>query len=764
MKLQINEFKGILPKLANDKLPNNMAQIAADLKTASGELVAIKKSTADVALTGSSYKTFFEYLEGSNKHWVYYDDVAFWSRSHVADDTFERTYLVGGSAVASVGTITFLDSITDGETVTIGADVYEFDIADDGVAGGNIDTGTAATTTKELAGAAIVAASAAGTAAVTLTDNEDGTVTVTANTAGTAGNTIAFSNTGAKVSTDQYNSTNFLGGTQEGFDSTEYRCFANDIISGGGFDFENDFYQPSAPVDMAAAQITNATPGAVYRAYLYTYVSRYGEESGPSLITENTIYTAGEAMEINAITPSTEDQYINESGSGANIPKMRFYRTATDGTGAADFLLVCEAVWFDQNDTYVAGDHVLYDDGGGLDLYRCTVGGTGTWAGGTHTFVAGELVVDADLGEALPTATWGSIPSAVTNLRSHPNGFFVASKDRELYFCEPFNHHSWPEDYKITLDATIIGIGIFGSTIVVCTDANVYLFTGPHPDSLYKQKLSFQPCLSQRGVVETDTGVIFPAKAGFQLVDSSGIRNITKDFFSPDDWDDYELETIHGHWYNEAYYGFYKSATYEGNIRIDFLNQSITTGADYHYAGYVALVDGKFRTIFSSSITTSALYISQWDNDTTRYRNYQYKSPRFILEKPANFKVAQVVIDTDFYNDVLEIISDDTTLATLNAAEWALGLIDAPLNGAALNEQDVNGDGLYSLSSLGVQDYIEFKIYVNSVLKFTKQISDSNMFKLPRGFKHKKWEIEIIGMLPVKRVTLATSTEEIDDG
>ena len=63
-KIQINEFKGIMPKVANDKLPIEMAQRARDLKTATGELVAFKRSSADIALTGSSYKTFFEYLEG----------------------------------------------------------------------------------------------------------------------------------------------------------------------------------------------------------------------------------------------------------------------------------------------------------------------------------------------------------------------------------------------------------------------------------------------------------------------------------------------------------------------------------------------------------------------------------------------------------------------------------------------------------------------------------------------------------------------------
>jgi hypothetical protein len=35
------------------------------------------------------------------------------------------------------------------------------------------------------------------------------------------------------------------------------------------------------------------------------------------------------------------------------------------------------------------------------------------------------------------------------------------------------------------------------------------------------------------------------------------------------------------------------------------------------------------------------------------------------------------------------------------------------------------------------------------------------MFKLPGGFKHKKWEFGLEGMIPIKRLTVATSTEEI---
>jgi hypothetical protein len=358
-------------------------------------------------------------------------------------------------------------------------------------------------------------------------------------------------------------------------------------------------------------------------------------------------------------------------------------------------------------------------------------------------------------------------PVNLTGLKGHPGGFFVAHKDNVLYFSEPWKPWAWPEDYQISIDHAIVGIGVFGSTIVVATDGWCYTFTGPHPTSLYKTKLGFQPCQSQLSVVETNNGVMFPSSEGFQHVTPAGMENITKDTFRPEDWADYELDTMHATWYHKAYYGFYKSLNHEGHIIIDTLNNAITTSTKYHRTGYVSIVDGIFYTIVDSSLDDpGVLYISKWDADPTAYRSYMYKSPRFILEKPKNFKVCQVIIDSDFYNDILAIIESNNTLAILNSAAWnanTWGLEDlqGTINGSMIGEQDINGDTLYSLSSLGVTPYVEFKIYADGVLKFTKQISDSNMFKLPRGFKDKKWELELSGMIPVKRVTIATSTEEI---
>ena len=618
-KIQINEFKGIMPKVANDKLPDNMAQIAADLKTASGELVAFRRSTADLALASDAYQSLFQYLEGSNANWVYYDAIVHWVRSPIADDTFERMYTTGSHA--------------------------------------------------------------------------------------------------------------------------QYKAFVNDIQGGGSFDFTTDFYYPGAPSAVANG-IAYTNGGAKYRAYFYTYVSRYGEEGPPSAIAE-TVDANGDAewdgissiVLSGFVAPDADDDHL-DTVIGANAPAIRIYRTATDGAGSAEFLLV---------------EEIAVDNTGPAST---------AWAAYNFTDTD-DWDQDGNLGEANITGNYDRAPDNMSGLRGHPNGFFVAFKDNKLCFSEPFAPWAWPEDYQIPIDHNIVGLGIIGSTIVVATDGFIYTFSGPHPTSMYKVKHTFQPCLSQRGIVETDDGVMFPSLEGFQVVSASGVQNVTRDLFKPEDWVDYELETIHGTWYNKAYYGFYSTVNFQGNIIIDFLNGTITTGVDYHLAGHVTLSGGIFKTIFTSDISDPAtFFISTWDADKSRYRNFSYKSPRFILEKPHNFKVAQVILNTDFYLEVLEIINDNQTLIDLNAAAWALPL-EGDVNGVAVNGQDMNGDTLYDLQSLGVQNYVDFKIYVDGTLVYTKQVSNSNMFKLPRGFKNKKWEIGVEGMIPVKRVTMATSTEEI---
>jgi phage tail sheath gpL-like len=99
-----------------------------------------------------------------------------------------------GTAVTSTraqGTLAFSDSVSDGETVTIGGAVYEFD-TDGTTAEGNIAVDVSQGFTASDAVTALVAAIEANEdSVVTAVDGEGNTVVVTAVVYGTEGNSIA---------------------------------------------------------------------------------------------------------------------------------------------------------------------------------------------------------------------------------------------------------------------------------------------------------------------------------------------------------------------------------------------------------------------------------------------------------------------------------------------------------------------------------------------------------------------------------------------
>jgi hypothetical protein len=94
------------------------------------------------------------------------------------------------NAVAAAGTLTLTGSVADGETVTIGADVYEFD-TNSSVGGGNLAVDVSGGATAPAAVTALVATiTASGTEPVSAVDGAGDTVVVTADVAGTAAESI----------------------------------------------------------------------------------------------------------------------------------------------------------------------------------------------------------------------------------------------------------------------------------------------------------------------------------------------------------------------------------------------------------------------------------------------------------------------------------------------------------------------------------------------------------------------------------------------
>ena len=117
------------------------------------------------------------------------------------------------NAVAATGTLTFTSTVSDGETVTIGTDVYEFD-TDASVTSGNILVDVSGGATASAAVTALVAAiTASDTVGVGGADGAGDTVTLTADTKGTAANSFATTETCANASFGAATLTGGVDGT-----------------------------------------------------------------------------------------------------------------------------------------------------------------------------------------------------------------------------------------------------------------------------------------------------------------------------------------------------------------------------------------------------------------------------------------------------------------------------------------------------------------------------------------------------------------------
>lgn len=233
------------------------------------------------------------------------------------------------------------------------------------------------------------------------------------------------------------------------------------------------------------------------RAYVYTWVTAYGEEgppSPPALLTgfNNATWQVGLQQ------PLTKDM-----GTLRNIVKTNIYRTMASVQGGTVFFLVDS----------ISAQSTSYNDSF------------------TDDVVAGNLI--------LPSTNWFGPPATLQSLVAMPNGMMAGFVGNEVWFCEPYRPHAWPPTYVVTTDYPIIGLGVVGNTLVAATTFNPQTFTGVNPANVTQARIPLpEPCISRRSVLSTDSGVYYASANGLIKVQAAGIAsNMTQNWITRDQWD-----------------------------------------------------------------------------------------------------------------------------------------------------------------------------------------------------------------------------------
>jgi hypothetical protein len=471
------------------------------------------------------------------------------------------------------------------------------------------------------------------------------------------------------------------------------------------------------PAGALTATVTGSGSGTVItRTYVYTYVTAFGEESEPC--------PASNLIDMQPGQTVTLTEFVAPP-SGRNITTINIYRTQTGDSGT--------------------------------DLYYID-----QMAASTSTYA--DTIPDDQFAEVLPSRDYNAPPDGLAGLVAMPNGMMAAfdsANPKNLYFCEPFLPHAWPEEYVLTTDFDIVGLGALGTSLVILTKGNPYLAQGTDPSSMQMIKILVNlPCVNPRSIVDLGQYIAYASHEGLVLADSLGNANVaTQRLYNRTEWQAYAPTTLCAGQVSGRYFASYNTTDVNGVPLIGTLIFDVAEGVPFVIESDIAAV------AFYYDISGGALYfltsnggIYQFDAPAGVPLSYSWHSKLMILSKPENFSC--IVIDSEEGLNADEIAAINAARAAAIAANAALlpFPLGGELAGAPLNQYAVNGDNLEALPPLAKTVSVSV-IADGNVVATVNTIGTTE--RLPSGFMSRKWEVEINGSQRVQQVALATSVAEL---
>ena len=450
------------------------------------------------------------------------------------------------------------------------------------------------------------------------------------------------------------------------------------------------------------------------RLYVYTNVTQWGEESEPSPVSADIYWKPGQTVTLSGFAAPV---------AGRGVTRQRIYRAQTSTTGTLLYFIA-------ERDASTAD----YADNVALEA----------------------------INEPVPSLDWNAPPDDLTGLISLPNGMMAAFRGKELFFCEPFRPHAWPEKYILTTDYPIVGLGAFGTTLVVVTTGHPYMVAGIAPDSMTMEKLELNlPCINANAIVDLGYAVVYPSHDGLVSASSAGAQLLP--LFHRKDWMAMNPQTMIAAQHNGRYilryhYSDHREVEYRGAFIIDLTGEQpylVRTDA-FPDAMFYELASGKLFMAMGSGV-------NEWDAEGAVNAVQYWRSKLFVTPKPINFGALMVESDnwlTEEQQAAMRIEAQEARKANLALLASGADLLHGMINGAAVNEYAVAGDTLAFANDLTDR----FRVTVN-VIADGKTIASTGKLnrtvRLPAGFLASKWEVEISGDTQIVQVVLAGTGAEL---
>lgn len=405
-------------------------------------------------------------------------------------------------------------------------------------------------------------------------------------------------------------------------------------------------------------------------------------------------------------------------------------------------------------------------------VYR-TTGSTGAWQLVNETGIAAatttynDTLTDAQIaGDDLVSTGWLPPRVGLTGLCLHPSGSLLGFVGNIFCASEPYQPHAWPAEYELSAGFNGVGMAVFGSTAVMATAGVPFVATGVEPASMTGEDVKgLYPCLSKRSVIGVDGGVLYASKHGAILAGVGGASIFTERFYTKDEWELLNPETMI---FETAAGRVYMAYTQDDGV------------------GAMLVIDGD--ALMGVSITASELYadpstgelyittsdgILQWDSPSKVVMQGNWRSKEFVFPRPINLGAGKIEFDQAV--DPASAAALDALIASIEAANAALfpdpltdpltvpmaDAIGGALNDDDINEVYINGSAIQVPPENPPSNLVTVTLYSGSEVLASRVISSELVFRLPAGYKKDHFSVQVTSQCAVKEIRLAETPKEL---
>ena len=442
------------------------------------------------------------------------------------------------------------------------------------------------------------------------------------------------------------------------------------------------------------------------RAYLYTMVSDFSEESPPSPATVRSGDGAGTWVVTIPQPPSTY---------AANRPftpgHFRLYRTVIDSAGNATYYQVIEVP------INPAGDVTISDSA-------------------TSASIVGNQVLDT-IGYTPPPANLQGVVMMANGIAA---GF---TNDRNVWFSAAYLPYAWPGHYALTVDYPVVGLTVNGSSLNIVNEGSPFIATGVTPDTMTIGKITAnEPCIGRGSIVSSNEGALYASPNGIIQLSTGGTINITEKYYEKEFHNSLHPDLWAGGKFGSAYTAFLKGirgtsldtyVTFNG-----FVFDDASANCSFSYVLYANLEKNVYNDDISGQlfVLRNNGQVVQWNPPisdphgpapttllgwTYRTKKYRYTSPQQFAAFMVMFNVpSEVQFTPGVRNTDQAQVYDPTT-------QWLIA-----------------------------------KVFADGRLVVVREVQKSGeVLSIPGGFKAEVWEVQLEGIVAVTFFKMASSIKEL---